>query len=65
MKKLNCNVKSNKPCQDCNKPMKQNYVDKFPDAELCYSCDPKSKKNRPGANPKSQRNLIEVNNAKG
>lgn len=29
---------SSKKCKDCRKPLKQNLVDKNPDAERCYKC---------------------------
>ena len=29
---------SAKKCKDCNKPLKQNLVDKNPDAERCFKC---------------------------
>jgi len=49
MKKKPYNALSNKRCSVCGKRLKQNLIDRRPDAEYCYKHYPLSKKNRPGA----------------
>lgn len=38
MKQDRFDVYSNKYCIDCNRPLKQNLVDKNPRARRCYKC---------------------------
>lgn len=37
-KKVSYKILSNKKCVDCGRFLKQNLIDKNPDAEKCYSC---------------------------
>lgn len=56
MRRKDCKIKSNKKCEcGCGKFIKQNLIDRNPDATHIYKHYSKSKKNRPGANPKKLR----------
>lgn len=38
MQKLSYDIKSTKKCSSCSKMLKQNLLDKKPQATLCYKC---------------------------
>jgi len=46
MKKKDYKILSTKKCKVCGKFLKQNLIDKNPEAENCYKCYPFSKRNR-------------------
>lgn len=46
------NVVSNCRCISCHKPLKRNLIERVPDAQYCFKCYPKGKKNRTGAHKK-------------
>lgn len=35
---------SNKKCVECNRRLKQNLIDKNPDADICYKCKKEKRK---------------------
>jgi len=54
MKRTDSRIKSNVKCAcGCGRFLKQNLIDRNPDAKFIYRDYPKSKKNRPGANRKA------------
>lgn len=56
MKRKDCKIKSNKKCEcGCGRFIKQNLIDRNPDATHIYKHYPKSKKNRPEASPRKLR----------
>lgn len=61
MQKIDFRILSNLRCQEpgCHKRLKQNLVNRHPEAKFCYRHDPNSKKNRPGADPKKFRKTTE------
>jgi len=46
-KKHDYKILSNKHCKTCGKPLKQNLVDKNPDADQCYPCYMKNVRRNP------------------
>jgi|GEM_PF-5544114 hypothetical protein len=61
-KKYNCKILSNKKCAcGCGNLLKQNLIDKNPDATHIYKHYQHSKKNREGASPRKLRISLAIN----
>ena len=50
---------SAKKCKDCNKPLKQNLVDKNPDAERCFKCKKEERRKEILANYRTEIRLTD------
>lgn len=62
MKRKEYKILSNKKCEcGCGKFLKQNLIDRNPDAKYIYKHYAQSKKNRPNANPKKLRKGVVQN----